>query len=473
MAVNPQPQVVLDGTAISCAGDNIDTTVTVLRDLAISFGRDSYFAHGAPAVARVRLFDPVRHWAAVATSGEGIGMPCECRWYDEEASAWFVFFRGSVAEIEAEPRTVAMPDGRVIHGWQISLVCNGRDAKLANISIPQEHTWPNESALNRAIRINDYHYQLSEIAQTYFRPTDVDFTMWAPDDPSAANIYEHIKSFYQSMGDSFSYWHDENVLRYTLRYTYGQGIYMAVLPDDGGPRYVILRPAYGTQWYGGEFEARNSALPGNASTAKGPISITRANAINRVQFDWKDHANAYNDWSSVLPASIPNGTDIRTWQATSWLDDGLDLDPRLQTILDRALDEGMVPPHPDIEWDTRITGGFFKWTDARHFTLAAERAHFCYVTGSRYAEWLDRAPIFARLGGRVLFDGTHWKITAHLQWASQQFMHGSANVSWEDLQDRVKWEPYPGWTSTDRFWHPSISYWDTGNITDATQFYTY
>lgn len=311
----------------------------------------------------------------------------------------------------------------------------------------------------------------------FFEPAKVNQTMWGPDDPSNNNILEHVETFMQSMGVSYSYWADENVIRYTALYRISNGdIGLATLPDDGGPRYVVMRPSFSFGWYGGDVTSYSSSLDGGQCYAEGPLTITRRDEINRIQADWRDRHQSpqpWGDWSTIEPANMPQDQPIRLYRFTSWLDDGVYLDPTVANLLNIAQNEGSIPPHPQLEWDTRLNGGFHKWSDARHFLACWEWAHFTYLGRSRYAQWMGLLPVFGRIGGRVHFDGQHWRIGMRLAYARPNNWGPFATLTWSYWQERVKWDPSDGWASTDRFLHPSISWADLANVSNTTQFQNY
>lgn len=477
--INPYPQVVIDGDWLQCLGSQIHTNVTAMAGLHVTWGRDNLFSHPTPAKATVRIYDP---------SGEGgtyaqkflnrtlLGKQFNLFYDDDELNRFFIFYRGIVTAASAEQYPIAGDNGR--HGWMITLTGTSIESEMGNIKPKKNDVFPPETALNRAIRLNNYQQFTTGIQDIFFEPTKTGQTMWGPDNPGGSNILAHMQQFYQSMGVSYSYWPDENVMRYTARYAVSGGAHLqlATLPDDGGPRYVVIRPTQNFSWYGGDIVSYSSFIPGLYCKG-GPLTIDRADGINQVSLDWKDQHQtpAWGDWTTKKPASMPNGVPIRLYSATSWLDDGIYLDPTLDFLYDVAINEASIPPHPEITWNTKTDGGFYKWSDLRHFSHCGEWGHFSYLGGSRFDRFLGGKGIYGRIGGSVFHDGKNWTIGARLQPVRPANWAASANITYTDLANLgIKWGPPPAnWTPSERYLHPSITWPDLQKVTDKTTLYTY
>lgn len=480
MPINPQPKALIDGSWINCAGENAGTQVTALAGVAIRWGRDNVFEHARPATAQLRLFDPTGNggtWATKVRTRSVLGRTSSLYYFDGDLGRDYRFFHGTIAGVAADRATILHPKTRQrVHGWMITLTVTSREAEAANVTAKKNDVWPPETAINRAIRINDYQLPHTGIQSVFFEPNKTDWTMWGPDDPSGATMIEHLGTFYQSMGTSFSYWPDENVIRYTGRYAINSGgIVLATLPDDGGPRQVVIRPSYSFNWYNGDITSWSTHMPGNQCTPESGIEVARSDGINRVQLDWRDRHQtpAWGDWSTLKPDPMPSGQQIRLFRATSWLDDGIYLDPTVDRYHDIATNEASIPPHPPITWHTRANGGFHKWTDARHLLHAGEWPHFTFLSGSWYSQWLDaQAPVFGRIGGTIDWDGEHWTIGSTLQWVNLIGLAPSVNLTWQDLEAMgIEWgPPPPDWTPNQRFLHPSITWDDLKHVTSRTLF---
>ncbi len=483
----PIPNVQIDGSLISCAGEFIHTNVTVLKDLHIDWGRGNIFQQARPATAEIRLYDPTGDngtWATKIRTGSALGKEILVWLDDPELGRGWTMYRGNISEMSADHHRIAGDPGR--KGWLVSIRATSRETEMGNVFPKKDDIFPPETAINRAIRLRDYQYNRTGIQQIYFQPSDVNKTMWGPDDPAGTSILAHMATFYQSMGTGYSYWPDENVMRYTARYALsgGGGIQFGLLPDDGGPRYVVLRPNSAIYWYppnpgeGGDIVSYSSFIPGCYCTANGGLHVSRADGVNQTQLDWRDKNDAepWKDKSTIYPTSLTAFTPARLYKATSWLDTGTDIDATTNYLYQQATQEAKLPPHPDIVWDTKKDGGFYRWKDVRQFLQCGEWAHFSFIAGSRFARWLDQRPVFGRIGGSVHFDGKNWQIGARLQWVRQSpGWNASANVTYTDLQNLgIKWGPPPSnWSPSDRYLHPSITWADLKWVTDKSQIYTY
>lgn len=439
MSANPRAYVMLDGARVECNADLADSQALALDGVVVEWGRDDYISHARPATATLTFYDRTGNWPARikgrAAIGRRLSLHAEDR--DNVATNW-CWFAGRVTDANAEPA----PDKR---GWLVTVTAAGKDADLGNIIMPPV-TWPNESMIVRANRIADAAQVVADIDEFYFYPGSVNILCW-PLDVKGRSLADLNAEFYMSMGDTFSYNPQQNVVRHLYRRSYA----IAIWPVVRNARIFLQAgdTVYDDQTYDGV------GILGCETGAGGPLQLSPQGVVTRVEVSWKDRPNGGNDWTSVLSASDDNQNGRRTVTFTSWIDDGIHIDPVMTEVLARGQVEGSLPQHPPAIIDTGRDGGFASIDVAKVLTLGAETQGVVYVNGSKFAAWLETVPLYCIIGGTVEHVDGKWRVTAKLQ-----AVNDTSAVTppvWDSMHQSITWHaPAPSWAFDD-----SVSWFDT------------
>ncbi|MCQ4120402.1 hypothetical protein [Rhodococcus tibetensis] len=442
MTVNPRPYVMFDGARVACSADQADSQPLSLDGVVIEWGRDDYISHARPATATLSFYDRTGNWPARIKGRAAIGRRLSLHAEDpnDVATNWCCF-AGRVTDAQAEPAT-----GTRAGGWIVTVTAAGKDADLGNIMLPPE-TWPTETMIVRANRIADAAQVVADIDEFYFYPGSVNISCW-PLDVKGRSLADLNAEFYMSMGDTFSYNPQQNVVRHLYRRSYSMAIWAVV---RGGRIYIQASDiVYDSVTYPG------IGILGCEAGAGGPLQLSPQGVVTRVEASWKDRPNGGGDWVSVLSAADDNQNGRRTVTFTSWIDDGVHIDPVLTEVLARGQVEGSLPQHPPAIIDTARDGGFPSIKVAQVLTLGAETQGVVYINGSAFSAWLETVPpVFAIIGGTIEHTGGHWRVTTKLQAVNDT--SATTPPIWDSMHTGITWAaPPPAWA-----FDGSVSWFDT------------
>ncbi|MCP2281061.1 hypothetical protein [Nocardia amikacinitolerans] len=436
MPYNPTPYIVFDGERVECSAAKSSTAPLALAGIKVDWGRDDYISHARPGTAQLAILDRTGTWAAKVGAKQVIGRRIELHW-EHPGGASLRWFAGRVTGAVAKPAAL---DGT--GGWVIAITAAAKDADLGNV-IMSPGTWPAETMITRANRIADAAAP-ADIDEFYFYPGSVNIQCW-PLDVKGRDLHGLCDEFYMSMGDTYSYHPHTNVVRHLYRRSYAVNIYLVQMPD--GLVYVqASNIIYDSQTYKG------TGLAGCETHTDDGIQLAPNSVVTRVQVDWKNAPGGGADVTTVAQTSEGDSNGRRTVQFTSWIDNGIHIDPMVTEVLARGQYEGALPKHPPVTWDTRRTGGFHSQAEAEVFTLAAETQGAVYVSSSIYTAWLsDIWPVFAIIGGTIEYDGG-WIIRTTLQYIWKTNTTGQ--VIWNDLAQSLQWRTNaPGQLSDSVSWN--------------------
>ncbi|MBF6483839.1 hypothetical protein IU431_06665 [Nocardia otitidiscaviarum] len=446
MPYNPVPYLVFDGERVECDADLIGTAPLALAGIKVDWGRDDYISHARPGTAQLSILDRTGTWAAKVSAKQVIGRTFEL-WWEHSGGASQRWFAGRVTGAVARPANLDSSGG-----WVVALTAAARDADLGNV-IMAPGTWPTETMIVRANRIADAAVPAG-IDEFYFYPGSVDIQCW-PLDVKGRDLHALCDEFYMSMGDTYSYHPHTNVIRHLYRRSYDALIYLVQMPD--GLVYVQAgNTVYDSQTYKG------TGLPGCETYTDDGIELAPNSVVTRVQVGWKDAPGGLQDVTTVAQTPEGDSNGRRTVQITSWIDNGIHIDPMVAEVLARGTYEGALPKHPPVTWDTRRTGGFHSQAEAEVFTLAAETQGVVYISSSIYSAWLPNIiPICAIIGGTIEYDGG-WIITTTLQYVWKT--NTTALVVWNQLATSLQWRtgatgqlsPSVSWNDFRYLTHPLV-----------------
>ncbi len=460
MAVNPWPVVFIDGVAQKCLVIDLATDPVVLDDLEVDWGRSEYLSHAGVGTLKLAWLDRTGKLAARMRNKTMMGKLVIVQYAD--GTGWgATMFQGRITGCAATPD---VPDPYATDPtakcWRVTVEASDKTADLANIIQPPS-TWPKETAQARAVALRNASF-IAGISEFYFFPNHVNSIMWALDVKGKDNL-GLLRDFYYSMGDTFAYLPDENVCRYLHRRAYDVWANW-VQSSDGIIRMTANDHTFDGRTY------RGVGVQGCDVTSDAAATLPIQSAVTRVEASWKDTVNNNNDVVTVVYADEQSELDWgrRTLTFTSWLGDGLQLDPVVLEVLNRGRFEGSQPKHPNITRDTRITGGFYNRGEARAMLMCGETQGVEYISGSRYAMWLFVVPFYAVLGGRVRYTEQRWVIDQNIQF--QLATNTITPIRWNQVTASLKWTQPPTFGSL----ADSMTWWDsaflqTGNVYNPTE----
>ncbi|WP_115685948.1 hypothetical protein [Corynebacterium senegalense] len=421
MGVIVSPTITIDGRAVACTADRIDSEPVAIRGLSIDWGRTDYHdSETSPSSLTMMLTDATGEWAnrikTSAAIGRKVTVTVTARPTTSGPTKTWTMFRGRISTATATPMTQSTKDGR--RRWRIELVVADRTAEMGNaIAGPEE--WPVESMLTRAIKIRDLGLSAgSEIAQVYFWPGYVEINA-GPLDVKGKSALELMGELYRSMGnDSYAYDHGANVVRQAIRLSQPMKVHLGSFDDSQGAVLPVV----------GDITVDNVVYPGIALggcelLGEPSIHADPSTDINRLECTWPDWSIEYKDHTTVTENVAP-GDSRRVMAWDSWLSVGEAIDPTLENVWNRVREEGRRPRHPEIR--TPPSHEFVTERMARWILACWENTRPAYIAGSLPYQWLmgsDPAypPIVAPIGGTTTFDPeTGWSATLRVHWIHNQ-----------------------------------------------------
>ena len=460
MAVQPWPVVIFDGVSQKCLVIDLYTDPVVLDGLEVNWGRSEYLSHAGVGTLNVSWIDRTGALAARMRNQTLIGKPIAVQYAD--GTGWgATFFQGRITGCAAQP---GVPDPYATDPeakcWRVTMQASDKTSDLANIIQPPG-TWPQETMQARAVALRGASF-IAGISEFYFYPGHTSSVCWALDVKGKDNL-SLLRDMYYSMGDTFAYLPDENVCRYLHRRAYDVWANW-VQSSDGIIRMTANDHTFDGQTY------RGVGVQACDVTSDEDATIPIQSAVTRVEASWKDTVNGGADVVTVVYADEQSELDRgrRTLTFTSWLGDGLQLDPVVLEVLNRGRYEGSQPKHPNITRDTRRTNGFYNKGEARAMLKGGETQGVEYLSGSLYSQWMFVAPFYGVLGGTIRYEHPGWVIEQNLQ-----FMLATNTITpitWTQVTATLKWTQPPTFGSL----ADSMTWWDaaflqTGNVYNPTE----
>ena len=459
--VQPWPVVLFDGVWQSCLVIDLFTDPVVLDGLEIDWGRDEYMNHTGVGTLVLSWIDRTGQLAARMREKRMLGSQILVQWADGLGTG-ATMFQGRITGAAAEPDVpdpwATDPEARC---WRVTVHAADKTADLGNIIQPAS-TWPRETMQARAAALNGASF-IAGIQAFYFYPGHTDSVAWALDVKGRDNL-SLLRDFYYSMGDTFTYLPAENVCRYLYRRAYHVWANL-VQYDDG-----LIRMTANDQLVDGQRTYRGVGIQGCDVTSDDEAAVPINSAVTRVEASWKDTQNNDTDVVTTVYADEQSELDRgrRTLTFTSWLGDGLRLDPVVLEVLNRGRFEGSQPKHPNITRDTRRTNGFYSRGEARALLAGGETNAVLYVSGSQYAMWLFQVPFYAVIGGKIRWEHPGWIIDLNVQF------HLATNtitpVRWNQMTNSLAWyEPPTVGAIVDSMTWFDAAFLQTGNVYVPTE----
>lgn len=437
MAIKVVPTVTIDGRPVACTADRLDVEPVVIDGFNIDWGRNEYGNPStSPASLTLNITDATGEWATAIRTTRAVGLPVVVTWTAHPLDPGGVpappvtMFRGRIQKARAVPmddRTTT--DGR--RRWRVELTVADRTADYGN-GLAGPAPWDSETMLSRAVKVRDLGVAAgSGIEHVYFWPDYRGATL-SPLDVKGKSGLTLLAELYASLGnDSYAYDPDENVIRQAIRLSQPMSIHLGAFDDDLGAVYPVPSDIVvdGVTYPG-------VSLGGCELEGVPEVVADPATDINRLECSWEDQHTGWNDVTTVLE-NVDPGDARRVMAWSTWLGDGLTVDPTLANVWERVREEGRRPRHPDIT--TRPTHTFPTSRLALWTLQTWENTRPAYIAGSLAYQWLlgdepAYSPVVAPIGGKTSFDPVRgWSTTMHVHWIHNS-AGPSASATWSSLQ---------------------------------------
>lgn len=475
---NPVPTVDVDGlprcTTVT-GPDGLPSlaahTATLVGELRIRWGRSDPWSTVQPSTLDVELFDPTGEWLNRIVTRDAIGRPVQVTWdipdevpdHDDLPERLWRTFAGFITAVDIEADRQRTDEGWR-DGWRVSITAADRRVALGNVIVAWAQ-WGAERMIDRAVRLRNLAAP-SGIREFYYEQTRQDAPV-SPHEVEDETVNELFGRLYESFGHQWTYNPHRNVCIRTPRHYSASGLFLYKV--DPGP-YVALAGGELFDPTGQETaQDRATFLPASLDAADLAGGFTlhtdQTDDLNRWEATW-DVAPAFNRHTSIM---TPTGTDdppYRVLSFDSWLSDGLDVDPVLNSVALRAMQEARGPHHPPVTFSTARTGGFRNVAQAMALTLPSEQLRLVTLTGSPWTAVLGRPPTHAICGGEITYADGNWEITADLLSHHSEALEDVDAVTWEDFTDHIRWsdDGHEHWRlSRALTWH-DMRYLADGNV---------
>lgn len=439
MLANPQPYIVIGypgGTRLACDADSLATEPVAADDVSVSWGRDEYLSHSEPATMTFAVLDRTGQYAGKVSRNELIGVQVQLL-AEIPAQGWLRrIFWGRITSAKARPD---VPDPYSTDPretvWRIDITASDKTADVAQ-AIHGPGWWPEETAVNRAVRLRNMLTAANVgVGQLYFYPQHQSSIMYALEvnDRDGLSL---LKDFYMSMGDTYSYLCHENNVRYVHRRNYA--VTARLYRDADG----VVRMRASDYTFDGQTYRGVGIEACEVTTSSDVTEVSPQSAITRVEMTWKvTTANGDPEHVTVVVADeIPEtARGRRTLTVTSWLGDGLQVDPVCLELLNRGRYEGSMPRHPEIIVDTGVSGGFHSLAEAESLLMGGETQGVVYVSGSRYTRWSWISPFYGMIGGTIQYVEGRWLIACKLVSFGPGRDGGGTQVRWNTIAQSLTW----------------------------------
>jgi hypothetical protein len=467
----PTPTVTLAGSAIA-AGPGGDPTgkLMVVDGLTVTWGREEVLSQPEPATATVALFDGSKRWA---TSRDLIGQPVTLAWTGEVpgvGTVGDVIFRGRIAGVTVAPRTAAGVPGSLV-----SLTLTSILNDLAN-RIPRE-SWPAETLGERLARINAATggvVSAVDVRQYWRDPRTPPV-----DAADQVSLYEHIVALFNSSGaDRFTYNPREGAqeIGYLTRRDFPNlrglaGLWWNLSTDGTSARAglgVYVR-TYGVTAVGSGGTGEPTYLDAAALEYDPADGLTRSvdSRISRVELTHPD-SEGTPVWAERTTTALVPGADEategrRTLTVESLVGWSSWADVAASDLAALAAREGAAWRLAPLLYDTRRTGGFENWRQARELLAGHERQTLFFLQRS----WLPvygLRPVFGVMGGTYTYAGGGWQLELHLAPVTT-YPTAQHAITWEEIDTgdpglTVEWHDGPH----RRALHETVTYEDLGYV---------
>lgn len=419
--VNPTPTIILDGSILSCAVDHDDVGRPVLStdhgtligDLTIDWGRDDQWTQPEPSVLTFTMWEAQPgEWLDRVMQRRAMRLPTAIiytRGGTDPGDRYI--FQGFTTNVDVTESTQMTKNGPT-KGWLVQVQASDRTGFLGQVNWYSGEL-PEERMDQRAVRIRNQAAAVG-IRQMYFEDR---FRAGAvkPVKVTDKTVLDTLNDMYKSFADQYYYEPNRNVVN---RIPTGSqwGNYTLHFGRSDTDNAVRLYPPYWTDPTGQEDPIDRVAYPGayiGACDVAGKIALS-ANMIQDITV------------ISCKWFNKPGGSDITTnvvakdsqpparLEFESWYNDGVYVDPVIESVRLMVNGDGARPTHPQIRWDTTQTGDIPDWPTFESLTLPAQTIRMVVLAGSPFSAATGNAPVWHPSGGVVRYGAGRWDITMNL-----------------------------------------------------------
>lgn len=438
----PIPAINLDGSTLTCGlvaddtGRDVlpDDRATLLGSMSINWGRDDAWTQPEASVITFNFWEAQPGaWLSKIATRSALRRPVAVT--VDTPYKTLTIFDGFTTNVDVKASRQRTPAG-MTDGWLVSVQASDRSGFLGQIRFPNT-TLIYESMQNRAVYIRG-RAAPAGIREFYFedryRTGEVKQV-----DPTDMTVLDAMKALYTSFADQWTYNPHRNVvIRIPSGSTFAAySLKFGRAPAGDDPRTVRMYPPDWIDPTGKQLPIDQEPYPGGyigACDVTGDIVLSADSVqdITHVVCKWFDKPNNRN-WVStveVVPSPPPPHT---TLQFESWYDDGTLIDPIMQDIKTHCLNEGARPMHPQIVWDTKLSGPVPDWGTFENLTLPAQTIRMVVLAGSPFSAATGHSPVWHPAGGTIAYERGHWRLTTNLSPTTQPLASGFKGVTCAQL----------------------------------------
>ncbi|MFW0784502.1 hypothetical protein AAFP35_08255 [Gordonia sp. CPCC 206044] len=444
----------------------------ILDGISVRWGRTGLTESASPATVAIRLLDPTGTWVQRmrdnAIIGEAISLFAGIN-FNTSTLTWeqgWNWFHGRITDVEIEDAPKD-PETNLSRGDIVTISGVDRMAQWGNV-VMYDHALPlaaGQTVITRANWIKLQALETTQITDVFFDPYFETKTCseTAVDGQSMQSIMD---SFYKSMGHTYSYSPKDNVVRNNGRYngTIDTSFYRG---SDG---YLHIAPAANPRpgaWGTDDDDFLGTSLGAQVVAPSGrSIKQSGSERINRLQMSYRDKVTGED--KTLVRNILDTGEGVRLMTAQTWLDTTSEVGNVAEQVFGSLNWEGSLPLHPEVTYDTRLSGDSFQSVvQAMDLIMAGERQYLVFIAGSPWTVRLDKFhPIFGVLGGSIEYRRGRWVITMQLQpYYHDDVFFGMDEPTWDDLPHEIEWGDEAD--TTNKLDH-SIQWHDLKFVTDPS-----
>lgn len=445
--IMPEPQLYIHGAAIPTAGGQATTTNVAVDDLVLTWGRRAEDENVVAAIATARIWVPLGD-LDFTVGIVGQTMRLQWTWGAET----FVFFQGRVNayKIAVGPRPKS-PEA-FSRGFIVTVTGSDKITDVVNVGFGPNTLSHDDTMIIRANLIkNAANSGGIDLEGVYFEPQTVNWPCGIYD-TNNTNLRQWLDAFYMSLGNWWTYCHDQNAIRAVRRWTDPTARHWRAYVDNDNRQMITYHPL-SVEYDGITYQS--SMMPGRECFFDGPAELDSGttSSINTVAAHWIDHADVEH-----MLVTTPGGYQ-RRMTYDSWLSSE-NIVAQVNNDLYSLYGANMYNPKlPPITWDTSVGGGFLGVSNAKCMTRAYENPGEITIGGSPLTGGLGARNVIQAAGGVIRYVEDHWEITVNPKWCG----------NWA-IGTPITWNNMPaGWpfdNPNGAYLDPGLTAWDMYDMPD-------
>lgn len=451
--VNPTPTIVLDGEYLSCqtVTDDDGRTVlasdrpTLIGEFSITWGRSDQWTQPEPSVLTFTLWEPQPGtWLSRVVDQRAMRLPTAIIYTrggnTNEAGDRYIF-QGFTTNVDVTSSPQLTAAGKT-PGWLVQVQASDRTGFLGQVNWYSGEL-PEERMDQRAVRIRNQAGPVG-IRQMYFeerfRAGHV-----KPVDVTDKTTLDTLNEMYKSFADQYYYEPNRNVVnRIPTGSTWAP--YALRLGYSSTDNAVRLYPPRWIDPTGEEAEIDKQAYPAGYIgacdvTGKIALSANMIQDITVITCKWFNKPGGANHTTDV---NVKESRPPTRLEFESWYNDGIYIDPVIESVRTMVTGDGARPTHPEIGWNTKISGEIPDWQTFESLTLPAQTIRMITLAGSPFSAATGYAPVWHPSGGVVAYGSGQWNITLNLAPTSMPLPSGFKPVTCATVDRSIALGPDDG-----------------------------